>query len=427
MCRGVALMKFLPLHYAARNIGRSPLRLALTAGGGAIVVFLVVSAVASVRALDRGIRASGTVGNVMLLGAGSEESVERSEISASTPGVLAASIRGMKSLGGAAFISPELHVPLPLRRADQPAPTGNARDLVMVRGVGPSAFMVHPQARLAIGRLPEIGHAEALVGRSLADRLGIADTDVRHDHVIASASHATNFSENSSNSNSVNSPAPEILIDDIPFTVTGIIDAPGVAIDGEAWLPISDLLVLTKRQTISVAVISLDSADIGDVEMFAAQRPDLELAAIDEPAYYAGLAKFFRPVQILIAVSALIVALGAMLGGLNALDAAFASRSREIAMLQVLGYSRAAVVANLIQESMITVATGAIPALLIAVLLLDGLGVRFSMGIFSLRVDAACVASGLAAGLLLGLIGSLPPTLRCLRADIPSALKSDLV
>ncbi len=420
-------MKFLPLHYAARNIGRSPLRLALTAGGGAIVVFLVVSAVASVRALDRGIRASGTVGNVMLLGAGSEESVERSEISASTPGILAASVRGMKSLGGAAFISPELHVPLPLRRADQPAPTGNARDLVMVRGVEPSAFMVHPQARLSIGRLPEIGRAEALVGRSLADRLGIADTHVRNDHVTANPSHATNFSENSSNSNNANSPAPEILIDDIPFTVTGIIDAPGVAIDGEAWLPISDLLVLTKRQTISVAVISLDSADIGDVEMFAAQRPDLELAAIDEPAYYAGLAKFFRPVQILIAVSALIVALGAMLGGLNALDAAFASRSREIAMLQVLGYSRAAVVANLIQESMITVATGAIPALLIAVLLLDGLGVRFSMGIFSLRVDAACVASGLAAGLLLGLIGSVPPTLRCLRADIPSALKSDLV
>ena len=297
----------------------------------------------------------------------------------------------------------------------------------MVRGVEPSAFMVHPQARLSVGRLPEIGHAEALVGRSLADRLGIADTHVRNDHVTANASHETNFSENSSKSNNANSPAQEILLDDIPFSVTGIIDAPGVAIDGEAWLPISDLLVLTKRQTISVAVISLDSADIGDVEMFAAQRPDLELAAIDEPAYYAGLAKFFRPVQILIAVSALIVALGAMLGGLNALDAAFASRSREIAMLQVLGYSRAAVVANLIQESMITVATGAIPALLIAVFLLDGLGVRFSMGIFSLRVDAACVASGLAAGLLLGLIGSVPPTLRCLRVDIPSALKSDLV
>ena len=421
-------MKFLPLHYAARNIGRSPLRLALTAGGGAIVVFLVVSAVASVRALDRGIRASGTAGNVMLLGAGSEESVERSEISASTPGVLAASIRGMKSLGGAAFISPELHVPLPLRRADQPAPVGNARDLVMVRGVEPSAFMVHPQARLAVGRLPEIGRAEALVGRSLAARLDIFNNNFEGEPLNANLSAATpGTSDHSAKHNSNPTTAPEILIDDIPFTVTGIIDAPGVAIDGEAWTPISDLLVLTKRQTISVAVISLGSADIGDVEMFAAQRPDLELATIDEPAYYAGLAKFFRPVQILIAVSALIVALGAMLGGLNALDAAFASRSREIAMLQVLGYSRAAVVANLIQESMITVATGAIPALIVAALLLDGLGVRFSMGIFSLQVDAACVASGLAAGLLLGLIGSVPPTLRCLRADIPSALKSDLV
>ena len=412
-------MKFLPLHYAARNIGRSPLRLVLTAGGGAIVVFLVVSAVASVRALDRGIRASGTAGNVMLLGAGSEESVERSEISASTPGILAASIRGMKSLGGAAFISPELHVPLPLRRADQPAPSGNARDLVMVRGVEPGAFMVHPQARLGVGRLPEVGRSEALVGRSLAARLEISDM-----HFATTSS----LNQNSSSADGASQPtAPEILIDDIPFTVTGIIDAPGVAIDGEAWAPISDLLVLTKRQTISVAVISLDGADIGDLEMFAAQRPDLELAAIDEPAYYAGLAKFFRPVQILIAVSALIVALGAMLGGLNALDAAFASRSREIAMLQVLGYSRAAVIANLIQESIITVAAGAIPALMIAAFLLDGLGVRFSMGIFSLRVDAACVASGLTAGLLLGLIGSLPPTLRCLRVDIPLALKSDLV
>ncbi|NDG64988.1 MAG: ABC transporter permease, partial [Planctomycetes bacterium] len=115
-------MKRLPLHYAARNIGRSPLRLMLTAGGGALVVFLVVSAMASVRALDRGVRASGTPGNVMLLGAGSEESVERSEIQASAPGVLSASIQGIRTLGGAQFVSPELHVPLPLRRANEPAP-----------------------------------------------------------------------------------------------------------------------------------------------------------------------------------------------------------------------------------------------------------------------------------------------------------------
>ncbi len=377
----------------------------LTAGGGALVVFLVVSAMASVRALDRGVRASGTAGNVMLLGAGSEESVERSEIPASAPGVLSASIQGIRKLGGAQFVSPELHVPLPLRRADEPAPVGNARDLALVRGVEPSAFLVHPQARLTVGRLPQGGRDEAIVGRALAARLRIGNRDISADDSLL----------------------PTILIDERHQRVTGIIDAPGVAIDGEAWMPIADLLVLTKRQTISVAVISLDGADIGDLEVFAARRSDLEIAAIDEMSYYAQLAKFFRPVQVLIGVSALVVALGAMLGGLNALDAAFASRSREIAMLQVLGFSRWAVIFSLVQESLLTVAAGALPALVIASFLLDGAGVRFSMGVFSLSVDAACVASGLGAGLLLGLVGSLPPAIRCLRTAIPTALKSDLV
>ena len=405
-------MIFLPFHYAARNIGRSPMRLLLTAGGGAIVVFLVVSAVASVRALDRGVRASGTPGNVMLLGAGSEESVERSEITASTPGILAASIPNIRTLGGAQFVSPELHVPLPLRRAGDALPAGNARDLVLVRGVEPAAFLVHPQARLSIGRLPEQGRDEALIGRSVAARMGFTNADF---------SQAT-----ASNAIASDAPAPAVLIDDIPYTLTGIIDAPGVAIDGEIWVPISDLLVRTKRQTLSVTVVSLASGDASDLEVFAARRSDLELAAIDEPAYYAQLAQFFRPVQIMIGFSALIVALGAMLGGLNALDAAFASRSREIAMLQVLGYSRTAVIASLVQESLITIAAGALPALVIAALLLDGVGVRFSMGIFSLSVDATCIASGLGAAFLLGILGSLPPAIRCLRASIPSALKSDL-
>jgi len=398
-------MKQLPFHYATRNIGRSPLRLMLTAGGGALVVFLVVSAVASVRALDAGVRASGTPGNVMLVGAGSEESVERSEIVASAPGVIAASIRGIRSVGGAQFVSPELHTPLPLRRADEPAPVGNARDLVLVRGMEPAAFLVHPQARLSSGRLPRAGSDEALVGRSLATRLRISDSDIVADDAML----------------------PTILIDERPHHVTGIIDAPGVAIDGEAWMPITDLLVLTRRQTISATVIALDGAEIGDVETFTARRSDLELAAIEETAYYAQLAEFFRPVKILVGLSALVIALGAMLGGLNALDAAFASRSREIAMLQVIGFSRTAVVISLVQESILTVAAGALPALIAASLLLDGAGVRFSMGIFSISIDATCVASGLAAGLLLGLVGSLPPTIRCLRSAIPTALKADLV
>lgn len=399
-------MRLLPFHYAARNIGRSALRLWLTAGGSAIVVFLVVAAVASMRALDRGVRASGTPGNVMLLGAGSEESVERSEIPASTPGVIAASVTGVRIAAGAPYISPELHVPLPLRREGTPAPTGSSRDLVLVRGVEPAAFLVHPQVRLACGRVPDAGADEAIIGRALAARLGISDADI---------------------SRSGDAGGPVILIDDLAHRVTGIMDAPGIAIDGEAWVPITDLLVHTRRATISAVVVSLvPPSDVGDLEVFAARRPDLELAAIEETAYYAGLAAFFGPVRTLVGLSALLVAAGAMLGGLNALDAAFAARSREIAMLQVLGFRRSAVVVSLVQESLITVAAGSLPAIVAAAVLLDGRGVQFSMGIFSLSVDATCVAWGLVAAATLGLVGSLPPAIRCMRSPIPQALKADL-
>lgn len=397
-------MRLLPFHYAARNIGRSPLRMWLTVGGAAIVVFLVVAAVASMRALDLGVRDSGTPGNVMLLGAGSEESVERSEIPASTPGVIAASVSGLRALAGAPLISPELHVALPLRREGTPPPSGSARDLVLVRGIEASAFLVHPQARLVCGRVPEAGADEAVVGQALATRLGISAGD------IGTAAGP-----------------PVVLIDDRPHTVTGIFHAPGVAIDGEAWMPITDLLVQTRRQTISAVVVSLGpTADIADLEVFAARRPDLELSAVEETAYYAGLASFFGPVRALVGLSALLVAAGAMLGGLNALDAAFAARAREIAMLQVLGFSRHAVVVSLVQESVITAAAGALPAIVAAFALLDGAGVQFSMGIFALSVDATCVAWGLVAAVALGLVGSLPPAIRCMRTPIPQSLKSDL-
>ena len=397
-------MRLLPFHYAARNIGRSPLRMWLTVGGAAIVVFLVVAAVASMRALDRGVRDSGTPGNVMLLGAGSEESVERSEIPASTPGVIAASVSGLRALAGAPLISPELHVALPLRREGTPPPSGSARDLVLVRGIEAYAFLVHPQARLVCGRVPEAGADEAVLGQALAARLGITAGD------IGTAAEA-----------------PVVLIDDRPHTVTGIFHAPGVAIDGEAWMPITDLLVQTRRQTISAVVVSLGpTADIADLEVFAARRPDLELSAVEETAYYAGLASFFGPVRALVGLSALLVAAGAMLGGLNALDAAFAARAREIAMLQVLGFSRYAVVVSLVQESVITAAAGALPAIVAAFALLDGAGVQFSMGIFALSVDATCVAWGLVAAVALGLVGSLPPAIRCMRTPIPQSLKSDL-
>ena len=104
--------------------------------------------------------------------------------------------------------------------------------------------------------------------------------------------------------------------------------------------------------------------------------------------------------------------------------AAFASRVRELGTLQSLGYRRGAIVVSLVQESVLATSTGALIACLVGVFVLDGLSVRFSMGAFGLVVDGLALAVGLLAGLVLGLVGALPPAWRCLRLSIPVALKA---
>ena len=75
-------MKLLPFDYAIRNLGRSPKRLALVASGSALVSLLVLGAVAFARGMESAFSASGLETNALVLGSGSEESIERSEQSA---------------------------------------------------------------------------------------------------------------------------------------------------------------------------------------------------------------------------------------------------------------------------------------------------------------------------------------------------------
>ena len=80
-------MRLLPFDYAVRNLGRSPKRLLLVSGGSALVSLLVLGAVGFGRGMGRSFAATGLASNALLIGSGSEESIERSEIPASTAAV----------------------------------------------------------------------------------------------------------------------------------------------------------------------------------------------------------------------------------------------------------------------------------------------------------------------------------------------------
>jgi ABC-type antimicrobial peptide transport system permease subunit len=217
----------------------------------------------------------------------------------------------------------------------------------------------------------------------------------------------------------------QLVFEDQTFNIVGIFEAPGTVMESEVWMDRSDLMSLTQRDSLSCVIARLESEeDFKSADLFAKQRLDLELSAIRESDYYAKVSAFFGPIRAMTWLTAGLIAAGAVFGGFNMLYAAFASRIRELATLQAIGFTRTAVFISLVQESLLATLTGTLCAAFAAVWILEGQTIYFSIGTFSLQMSAGVVLTGLLTGLLLGILGSIPPAIRCLGASLPSSLRS---
>ena len=380
----------LPLSYAVRNLFRSKSRLLQTIGGSAMVVLLVMASVAINNGMKRVLSASGSDRNVILVGAGSEESIQRSEVAERTAGIAEAAVPGISETLGVRAVSSEIHFMNYLGLPD------GRRSQAMLRGVTLQALRVHPEVRLLRGNFPAAG--ELMVGRLAWRKLGFAESDLKVGGILT--------------------------LENQPLKISGIFAAPGTVLESEIWATLGDLRVLAKRETLSCVVLRLDDpADYAEADLFAKQRLDLELSALRESDYYDRLSAFFKPLRAMTWITAGLIAAGAIFGGVNTLYAAFASRVREMATLQSIGFGRGALLWSLVQESTLACLTGALLASVIAVALLDGRTIPFSIGAFTLEVGPGVAITGISTGLLLGLLGALPPAIRCLKPPLPTALR----
>ena len=384
-------MKRLPFEYATRNLGRSPMRLLLTVFGSGLVVLLIMIAGGFMVGMKTTLDVSGAKNNIMLLGAGSIESVERSEVGMDTTGIVAGSIDGFRSRAGIEGVSPEIHIQMPIKV------DGEDR-LILIRGIRPEAFLVHDNVSISHGHSPRNGRNEILIGKLTTRTLGF---EAPEDAIGQS-----------------------IMLDDDQYTISGVLEADGGIIEGEMWTSLTDLQITSQRDTLSCVIVALDEAKPSDLDMFAASRIDLELAAISEDEYFSALSLFYKPIEFMVVMTCIMIAIGGLLGGFNSTYAAFASRVREVGTLQTLGYRRGAIALSLVQESILSASIGAIVACIIAMFALDGFTVRFSMGTFTLSMTVGIIALGVSSGLLLGVIGAIAPALRCLRLPIPEALRA---
>jgi len=394
-------MRLLPWDYGVRNLGRRPVRTALTALGLALVVFLLLLVVGFVRGLELSLQQSGDAEVVLLHNANSAENLENSSVADEAQALARTEFAAhLVKYGDVPAVSPELTVAGRVGAGEG----GGKPALAVFRGVDlDRVFLVRRQVALVEGALP--GPGEVMVGRLVPAKLGVSAADV--------------------------AVGRSVTIEGKPWRVSGRFSAPGTLLEAEMWCRLPDLKSAMKRPgDVSVVAMRFDPAgdpakQLGYVDYFCRnRRPDLELMGSREAEYYASLRKHYAPMRALAWLLVGLVAVAGACGAANTMYAAVAGRVREFAALQAIGFPRRAIALSLLQESVILAAGATLAAAALALALAQGVAVRFTMGAFTLQIDRTALLVGCAAGLGLGVFGAIPPAVRAFRMPIPDALKA---
>ena len=99
----------IPLTYTLRNIFRRPVQSIQLIGGSGFVVLLIMTAMAMNESMKETLSNSGSEQNIIFLGAGSEESIERSEVSPGLEEIISSNLKGINHIMKQPAISPEIH------------------------------------------------------------------------------------------------------------------------------------------------------------------------------------------------------------------------------------------------------------------------------------------------------------------------------
>jgi putative ABC transport system permease protein len=279
----------------------------------------------------------------------------------------------------------------------------NGRDAyVTLRGVGPLAGELRPEAKLVEGRLFRSGARELVVGRAAQRRLGRA---------LAVGS--------------------TVSLPDGGWEVVGVFESNGDSHESEALTDADTLLSAYRRNQFSSVTVRLDGES--SLEQFRAALdadPTLSVSAAREDDYYAATTGPFS--RLLTAVAYGIgglMAFGALFGALNTLYAAVSSRATEIATLRAIGFGPAPVVVSVLAEALLLALVGASIGALLSWMLLDGSNISTMTGsspsqlTFRLQVGPQLILVGILSATAIAIVGGLFAAMRAARVSLAAGLR----
>jgi putative ABC transport system permease protein len=385
-----------PIAYNVRSLAVRKATTAATAGGIALVVFVVAASLMLGAGIKKTLGSAARPDGVIVLRMGSDSEFGSVVDESNVPLILAApgvahDARG-KPVGAREIVV--------VAAMDKLGTTGVTN--VTLRGVDEDVMSFRPEVHIVAGRVPRPGSDEALVGARIRGRIRGLDVGQTFD-----------------------------LKKNRPATVVGVFEAGGSAYESEVWVDREAVRQAYNRSgMVSTVRVHLESPSKFDAFRAGVENDKrLGLQALRESDFYEqqseGITTF---VSLLGNTVAVFFALGAMIGAMITMYAAVASRQREIGTLRALGFSRTSILVSFVTESVLLAAAGGIVGC--AASLSMGL-VHFSMinfsswseMVFSFDPTPSVLFKALAFACGMGLFGGILPAARAARTSPLQAIR----
>jgi putative ABC transport system permease protein len=383
-----------PIRYNVRNLRLRKGATVMTALGIALTVTTAIFILALLAGLKAAFTTSGDTRNVLVLRKGSTSELAAGGVSRDAMQVLR-ELPGIERNGkGEPLVSGETILIIVLPRKD-----GSGEVNVTVRFMTPTGMEIRPKVKLLEGRWFTPGQREIVVSKSIHRRFAQANL------------------------------GDTIFIGKGLWTVVGIFDSGGSAHESEIWADVNQLSSDFDRTVYSsVLMRASDDATADALKNRVSDDQRLKLQGLIEREYYEKQTVSGGPIKAIGVVVAVIMAIGSIFAAMNTMFAAVAYRSREIATLRIIGFSRPSILTSFVLESLLLALLGATLGILL-MLPLNGMTtgtnnfVTFSEAVFSLKLTVPVIISAVVFAVLIGVLGGFFPAWRASRQDIIAALR----
>jgi len=385
----------LPISYNIRNLKLRKGLTVMTALGIALTVTTAVFLMALLAGLQKAFVSSGDPLNVLVMRKGSV-----AELSGGFDAALFPTLKTLpgieKDSQGEPIASGEWVVVVVLPRKDG---TGDVN--VTVRGMMPEGLTLRRSTKLVEGRWFRPGQREVVVGKSIHNRFSGANVGDTMDFAKGQ------------------------------WKVVGVFDSGGTAYDSEIWGDVNQVAADFDRQGgyASAYLRATDAVAADALKHRVSDDQRLKLEGTLETEYYQKQTSSGGAIKFIGMFVAVIMAIGSSFAAMNTMYAAVAYRSREIATLRIIGFSRPSILTSFVIEALLLSLLGAVVGIVLMLPfngLTTGIGnqVTFSETVFSLHMTPQVVVTAVGFALIMGLAGGFAPAWHAARQDILTSLRA---